>query len=150
MKYRKKSGYTLIECIVYMATSLIIVTLGIKLLFQVRSSYIKDIKNSMEINVVEEGFQLVDSMNNSEVTDIYYENNKIVFFKDNAGDAWESTKVWINGDNLVADYYDASSPINSKVSNVILRGVKGSQIIKKGRIIYLVIMRGEERFIKCI
>lgn len=150
MKYRKRLGYTLLECVVYMAASLIIVMVGIKLLFEVKNTYVDGMKKSMEMNVVEEGFHLIDVIADSEVTDVYYENNKIVFYKAKDGGVWESIKVSISDDSLVADYYDIANLTNSKATNSILTGVKGSRIMKKGKLIYLIIERKGEKFIKCI
>ena len=151
MKFRnnKNKGFTLIECITYLSISLIVVSIGIKLLIDSKKIFYTSIKENMNLNSIEEAFHMIDVMKIDHFYEITgdIEKNKIIFDKKGS---LQKNELCTDKNDLIIKYYDYSG-YNKQISkNLLLSNIDNFKVKKKGKLIYIVIKKNGEEYIKCI
>ena len=151
MKFRlnKNKGFTIIECIAYLSISLMIVSIGVKLLMDSKKIFYMGIKENMSLNSIEEAFHMIDVMkidNFDEINgDVF--KNKVIFYKNSS---LEKNELCKDNDNLIIKYYNATSYSRPVSKNLLLSNIENFEVKKKGKLIYIKIKKNGEEYVKCI
>ena len=149
-KFNKKKGFILLEDVAYLTIYLMIVSMGCKLLLEVKNIYYESIKENMNMNCIEEAFHMIDVMKIEDFDEVYRENNKIIFFRKISSNVWEKNKISEFNNNLVIEYYDIKNSNRPSNRNTILTKIDNFEVKKKGKLIYLTVERKGEKFTKCL
>lgn len=144
-RYRKKEGFTLLECIIYLGCSLIIISLGFRLLLEVEVINSRAIKENINLNIIEEGYIFIDGIKeDADIKAVFQDDSVIYYSKENYMEVSRQLCIKDNSISRVA--------VNSNGSNTrkIIKKIENGRIVKKGKMIYLVFERNGDKFIKCL
>lgn len=144
-RYRKQEGFTLLECIIYLGCSLIIISLGFRLLLEVEVINSRAIKENINLNIIEEGYIFIDGIKeDADIKAVFQDNSVIYYSKENYMEV--SRQLCIKDNNI------SRVAVNSNGSNTrkIIKKIENGRIVKKGKMIYLVFERNGDKFIKCL
>lgn len=152
MKYKynlfyKKSGFTMIESLVYIFLTTIILVEGINVYVSIYKYYIDKISISSEYNNYQKFFIDIENIiDQGTFEKITVEDNTLLFFeKDNENVLQKKIKSYAG--NVVVKY------MNTKAQPIIvmLEDIDSLEVTKKGKLIYLKLKNKEgKEFIKCI
>ncbi|MBE6052019.1 MAG: hypothetical protein E7214_15580 [Clostridium sp.] len=155
--FKKKRGFTLIECIIYIFIGTIITSISLKILVDTSIVYKKIVENSEDINNVESAFvnierlfrnETIERINSTEDTIEILEISKN---KDKTGKVhYEKEELLKEGKNLIVKYYDLINTPDYKMKNVLLENISDFKVYKKGKLKYLVIIKDNKEYIKCL
>lgn len=149
--YKKKKGFTLIECTVYMFLSVTIMIIAFKLLVTSTSVFLETVKKSLELNSINECFLDIDRfIRDIKVQKITSDENKIVIYKGDGKNIYEMQEISKLENNLVVKYFDIRNLNKYTTRNTIVSNISDFKVKNKGRLIYIAIKKGGNEYKKCI
>lgn len=151
MKYRKK-GFTLLEILVYISVSSVVLIISTKVLIDTRYIFYSTINSIQNINGIENGFITIDSLvNDNQIRRIEADGNKVsLYYQTNEG---QIIKQLIKDNNdLIIRYYKSNSQEYYPYTghNDVISNIEDFKVIKKGKLIYLLIKKEGDTYIKSI
>jgi competence protein ComGC len=151
MKYRKK-GFTLLEILAYLSISSVVLIISTKVLIDTRYIFFSSMNSIQNINCIESGLITIDSLvNDSQIKRIEANDNKVnLYYATNEG---QIIKQLINDNNdLIIRYYKSNSqefyPYTGH--NDVISNIEDFKVIKKGKLIYLIIKKEGDTYIKSL
>lgn len=152
MKLDRKSGFTILESIIYISISLIIITIGVTTFMNCYKSFSKVIEENRIYNQVYNTFNSVEMLCNKEgVFEIGAEGDKLVIYEALDSSGYKVRRIFKSGNELkVFHYVNYGGIDNLTGNNPMLKNIEGFKVYKKDNILYLVITKGGEEYIKCI
>lgn len=150
--YRKSTGFTLLEVVIYIGLSLTICLIGYKLVMQVKNIYLKNIEESLSLSSVEEAFITIDrfARESSEI-EISNINNKLVINKGGfTDDSYEKRIIEESQGNLLIKYYDSRDQLNYKGRSTLITNISKFNVISKGKLIFITFEKGGTIYTKCL
>lgn len=155
--FKKKRGFTLIECIIYIFIGTIITSISLKILVDTSIVYKNLVESSEETNNVESALVNLERLLRNETIERINSTNdtveilKISKNKNKTGKVYyEKEELIKEGKNLIIKYYDLINTPDYKMKNVLLENINDFKVYKKGRLRYLVIIKGNKEYIKCL
>lgn len=152
MKYKK--GFSLIETLVYLVILTITMIISTSIFTNTLYVYKKAINKNLDINSINEGFLSISKISREKDTELIrvYENN-IIFYK-NIGCNQKTLKVLKkSNNNLIIEHYimnENNIVISYSSKNDIIAEVDDFKVIKKSNTIYILVVKNQERYIRCI
>ncbi|WP_241393442.1 hypothetical protein [Clostridium saccharoperbutylacetonicum] len=146
MKY-KKTGFTIIESLVYTFLTTMILASGISLFISIYKSYVDAMNLSIKYNDCQNFFNNLDSI----VSDGYREilvldNNTVLFSNNNVNDNLDKV-IKSNEGKIYVKYMRNNSVETIKT---VLDDIDNMEIKKNGKLIYFIIHdKDGKEFIKC-
>lgn len=147
-----KSGFTLIELIVYLAVSLVIILMLSDIFIICYKSFNKNINRDSSINSIENGIIAIKDMAmDSRVIFKEKYNNSLVLYQEFINFYWLQS-IYIKDKALIVEYserYD-SGACKIKEEETIIKNISDFSVYEKGNLLYIKIVKEGEEYITCI
>lgn len=152
VRYRKSKGYTLLELVVYLSISIIILSLGIKCLFEGSRSLNFGINKVRNINKAINGLNSVEYLAKKDaVTEINVIGDDLLLYEEVEEKLFYIRRIKKVGTELKVFHYLWQNGSQEDRGNYpIMKEIDDFKAVRKGNIIYLVVVKGGEEYIRCL
>ena len=134
----------------YIAISLIIISISVSLTTKTYLRIRDFIEENREMNGVYNAFNTLDYLCTKDlVFKISKSEDKLEIYERIDGEYYSIKRVFKKGRNLSLVHYNINN-IEEVSNNPILENIDGFSVYKKGNLVYIILRKGGEGYIKCI
>lgn len=136
----KKRGYLLIEVVIYLAISVMFLSMLTWLFIPYLNEYRQEEENDSEYNYLLSTYIYMDKrINEAKIKDLQFTNNEIYLYLDNRDNQIDVIKEY-NG-NLVVEYYKNNTRVKY---NSLLKRVENFEVVEKENLFYVFIKQSNQ------
>lgn len=151
MKFKKKSGFTILESLIYIFITTLILCEGLSLSVLVYKSYLQNAQTTKKYNDIQNFYvELQELLSETNVKEIDCTNDKLTFYKYVDKTVKKKTIEYKPREKSIVVKTTDSKNISPNV-NKMIGNIKSVNFIKKHNLIYMIICDEDgKEFISCI